>query len=375
MTAYVRFANALAWHALELARGFHRHGHEVLLFCQRGSPLAAWAENESFARNDALNLNSAWPQDIARGLGALRHALRDFRPDILNPHCPPGHSFLAMARTLEKENEIPLIRTVADPRPPKRNPLNTRLHLKHTDGFIFTSTEMRRRYTTVFPQINEISQVILPGFRADDFVGNAVRGEWRRKLGVSDDKCLMGIVARMSPEKGQEVFLNALTILNENERRKIVCVIAGEDSRERGCADLLAMAKRLGVEAYVTFPGKLSSVQSLMADLDVGLITSVRSEAVCRVALEYMAFGVPVIATDTNILPDIVKPGENGWVYPAQDSAALAACLREALLHPDERLRRGRNGYDVVRAQLSLERELQEIMSVFENACSRVRIL
>jgi glycosyltransferase involved in cell wall biosynthesis len=374
MTAYVRFANALAWHALEVARGFHRQGHEVLLFCQRGSPLAVWAARESFGSNDTFNLNQVWPQDMLRGLAAVRRALREFRPDILNPHCPPGHSFLAMARRLEKEAGMLLIRTVADPRPPKRNPLNTRLHLKHTDRFIFTSTEMRRRYASVFPQIYETSRVILPGFRADDFVGSTVRGKWRQKLSLSEDTCLVGIVARMSPEKGQEIFLNALALLSEAERRKIVCVMAGEDSRERGRADLLAMAKRLGVETHVNFPGKLSGVQSLVADLDIGLITSVRSEAVCRVALEYMAFGVPVIAADTNILPDIVKPGENGWVYPAQDAAALAVCLREALLHPDERRRRGRNGYDVVRAQLSLERELQETMSVFKNARSRVRI-
>ena len=55
------------------------------------------------------------------------------------------------------------------------------------------------------------------------------------------------------------------------------------------------------------FPDKLDDVRPLMSELDVGVITSTRSEAICRVALEYMSFGIPVMASDVNILPEVVR--------------------------------------------------------------------
>ncbi len=124
MTAYVRFPNALAWHALEVARGLQHAGHDVLLFCQHASPLAAWTRAAGIAASDDYNLNATHPRDMLGGLAALRRALREYRPDILNPHCPPGHSYLSLARQLDK-SRIPLIRTVADPRVPHKNPVNS----------------------------------------------------------------------------------------------------------------------------------------------------------------------------------------------------------------------------------------------------------
>ena len=322
-----------------------------------------------FAVNGDYNLNHLSPGQNLRALSAFRRALREFRPDILNPHCPPGHSYLALARAMEGMS-IPLIRTVADPRPPKTNPINRNLHHRLTQGIIFTTDSSRRRYGERLTLDAKRIQTILPGFRADDFSRGVSAAGYRRKFELDGSRLFAGIVARMSPEKGQEVFLHALSLLNDADRRRIFCFLTGEDSRERGQHELAVLAGKLGVESQLAFAPRLDDVRGLMAELDLAIITSTRSEAICRVALEYMSFGVPVIGSDVNILPEVIRDGENGWTFPNHDAHALAVCLQAALNNPDERRRRGQNGFNLVRALFGLERELDETLDFFHRTLS-----
>jgi glycosyltransferase involved in cell wall biosynthesis len=372
ITAYVRFRNALAWHAFELARAAQSAGHEVCLFCQRDSYLAQWVENCPFETNRKHNLNRIAPQEMWSGLCDLRQTIREFKPDILNPHCPPGHSFLALARHFEK-SRIPLIRTVADPRPPARNPLNKILQERATDGFIFTTQSSLRRSEATFDLSQSCQKVILPGFNADEFVSNTAALDLRSQFGLKREQLLVGIIARMSPEKGQEVLLKALHLLKPEERNQIFCIMAGEDSRERGRAQLESMARDFGVERNVGFLGWLNDVRPAMAAFDLGLITSTRSEAVCRVALEYMSYGLPIIASDVNILPEVVRDGSNGWVFPNRNANALAECLREAIASADEKRRRGETGFRMVHDEFSAEHQLAETLAFFEEVKSMGR--
>jgi len=159
--------------------------------------------------------------------------------------------------------------------------------------------------------------------------------------------------------------------LPEEDRARIHCVIAGHDSRERTRADLAAIANRLGVQQQVTFLGPLDDVRPLLAELDLGIITSTRSEAICRIALEYMSFGIPIVASDVNILPEVVRHGANGWIFPNHDARTLAGHLREILNSPLDRKRRGRVGYELVRNEFSLEHEIRQLTGVFRAAQER----
>lgn len=361
----MRFSNALVWHALETCRSLHAAGHEVRLYCQRGAPLADQSKREPYFVNRDLHLNRADPRDVVRGLSALRQALREFRPDVLNPHCPPGHSYLALARLLERQ-DIPLVRTVADPRPPNRNLINRRLHERHTDALIFTTQSSRQRYERILHLPADRTFTIYPGFRANDFAENVQSADYRKQLSVREDQVLAGIIARMSPEKGQEVLFEALRLLEPDYRRRLRVAIAGADSKERTRRDLEVLATRMGVAEPITFLGKLEQVAPLIAELDFGIITSTRSEAICRIALEYMSFGVPIIVSNVNILPEVVRAGENGWTFANHDAAALARHLRFVIDHADERRLRGKRGYAMVRSEFSAVHEYEEVLTVFE---------
>jgi glycosyltransferase involved in cell wall biosynthesis len=83
----------------------------------------------------------------------------------------------------------------------------------------------------------------------------------------------------------------------------------------------------------VTFLGFVRDHAAFFGALNVFLMPS-RSEAWGLAALEAMAHGVPVIASNVGGLPEIVESGNGGWLVPAGDPAALARAIMEAASSP-----------------------------------------
>jgi glycosyltransferase involved in cell wall biosynthesis len=81
--------------------------------------------------------------------------------------------------------------------------------------------------------------------------------------------------------------------------------------------------------------------------------------------LEAMAYGVPVVTTAVNGLPDVVIDGETGLVVPEHDPAALADALERVLGDPELALRLGEQGRQHVQESFSLERSVSLLRSLF----------
>lgn len=145
----------------------------------------------------------------------------------------------------------------------------------------------------------------------------------------------VGFLGRLVPEKGVDVLLDAARFLPGWEVR-----IAGDGPLRRA---LEASARDLLGPGRVRFDGALEDgqVSWWFGEIDVLAVPSLPrpnwTEQFGRVAIEAMAAGVPVVASDTGALPEVVA--DAGLLVPAGDPAALAAGLRS--LHEDPALRAG----------------------------------
>lgn len=93
------------------------------------------------------------------------------------------------------------------------------------------------------------------------------------------------------------------------------------DGPERPTAE--DAARRLGVEQDVHFLGKIDAVAPLLANADIFLLPSA-SESFGLSALEALACGVPVVASDVGGIPEVVRPGETGFLRPVGDVDGMA---------------------------------------------------
>ena len=152
-----------------------------------------------------------------------------------------------------------------------------------------------------------------------------------------------GIVGRLAPWKGQDLFLRAFAAaFPDGDTRAVVVGTAmfGEESYER---ELPALAARLGLDGRVEFRGFREDVWAELAALDVLVHASVTPEPFGQVVLEGMAAGLPVIAPDEGGPAETIADGETGRLFRSRDAGALAAAMRALREDPAERGRLGAN--------------------------------
>jgi len=132
----------------------------------------------------------------------------------------------------------------------------------------------------------------------------------------------VGFVGRLERIKGCELFIRAAARLAGDDPT-MRFTIAGTGSRESA---IRRLANALGVADRVEFLGYVESVPPVLAGLDVLVVPSL-SEASSLIAMEALALGVPVIASDVGGLPEVVTHGENGLLVPPGDVEAIASAV------------------------------------------------
>lgn len=128
-------------------------------------------------------------------------------------------------------------------------------------------------------------------------------------------------VGRLAPEKRIDVMLRALSMADTKYR--LVLIGSGSEHEEQQLRNLV---RELQLEDRVRFAGHRERPWDEVKDAAALLLAS-EYEGFGLVIVEALACGIPVISTPVGIAPEIIKPGKNGYLFPAGDAEALAKIL------------------------------------------------
>lgn len=346
----VRWFNACAEYALNLSSALAERGHRVVIGGFPGSPPVEEARRRGLQVLDVFDLRSG-RFDYPVALHRLRRYLRQSRFDVINAHRAEDH--LAAALALAGRRDTPLIRTRGDVRPPKRTPLSRFLYERWTSAHVLTADFMRTRFYGAFRIPPGDLVTIRPGLDVDRF-REGLPGRWaaRNTLRLPRTARLFGVVGRLAAAKGHLVALEAFAGV-ASRFPDAHLVIAGA-AEELTPAFLSERSQHLGIDRRVILLPRLPDVRPLLAALDVGVVASTHSEAISRVALEFQAAGVPVIGSDMNSIPEIVRHGQTGLIVPPGDAAALGQAMERLLTEPHLAERLGEAGPGQIRRHYGL---------------------
>ena len=180
----------------------------------------------------------------------------------------------------------------------------------------------------------------------------------------------IGILGRIAPEKGQLDFLQAARLLPSNYRF-VICgaPLFSSPSAQSYFERVHQQAAGLPVE----FLGWRDDVRAVLSTLDLVVVPSAPGEATTRVILEAYAAGVPVVASNSGGIPEIVFDGETGFLTPPSDPAKLAARIHDAISNPAALHRVAANALLAVRERFTLEQYQGRVMSILERVGSSAR--
>jgi glycosyltransferase involved in cell wall biosynthesis len=169
----------------------------------------------------------------------------------------------------------------------------------------------------------------------------------------------IGILGRISPEKGHREFLKAARDIPECD-----FVICGQASDRRYENEVRALAAGLPVE----FTGWCDDVAPVLASLDLLVVPSAPTEATTRVIPEAFSAGVPVVARRGGGISEVVRDGETGYLIDSLEPRVIAFSCRKALANGTAMAHMARREYE---QRFTLSRYRAEVLGVISDAIAQ----
>ena len=335
-------------------------------FAQLARSLVGWAVKRPDRALEAMRV--AWKTrppgvtESAKQLVYLAEAaylatrLRDLEIDHLHNHIPENSGTVAMLASIL--SEVPHSHTVHGPRfffSPEKWGIDEKLARA---AFIACITSFCRSQVMIFtepehwPKLKQVHCGLDPSFL------NVTPAP------IPADPRLIA-VGRLCPEKGFLLLLDAMKILADEGIDGTVDIIGGGPSK----AEIEARVAALGLEGRIRLLGwKTSDEVRAHIQQARGLINPSFAEGLPVVLMEAFALARPVISTYIAGVPELVRPGENGWLVPAASVEPLAAAMKAAFTSPTAQLEQmGRRGRDSVLARHDIATEVAKLEAHMAN--------
>jgi glycosyltransferase involved in cell wall biosynthesis len=197
--------------------------------------------------------------------------------------------------------------------------------LGRADRILVMSRTQQREFVRYGDRVRVVHNAIVPLAAAEPAAEAARVAALLREV----PRPIIGVIGRLSPEKGVDVFLRACSLLHERGVRFGAAIVG--DGPERAALD--ALAAHLQLNGIVRFTGSTVAMNAVYRGIDLLAIPS-RSEGLPNVLLEALAADVPIVATAVGAIPEIVEHDGAARLVPPASPPALADAMADALATP-----------------------------------------
>lgn len=194
-------------------------------------------------------------------------------------------------------------------------------------------------------------------------------GAIRKEFGIATSAPLIAITAVLRPWKGQEYFvLAAKEVLKAHPNARFMIVGDEVFNRDKGYKDYLkSVAASADIEKEVVFTGFRSDIPEILSEIDILVSATVLPEPFSLIVLEAMASGLPVVATRTGGVPEVMADGVTGILVEPKDPKAIAQAVKRLLDDNGLAQRMGREGRKRAHELFSIKRFVRDVEKVYDD--------
>ena len=202
-------------------------------------------------------------------------------------------------------------------------------------------------------------------------------GSLKQELGVGENEIIIATIGRLSPEKGQRLFIDAAQSIVKNYNNMRFLIIGTGPDRSM----LEKLVKDKGISKYIIFTGYRDDMQTAYNNIDL-VVQSSWTEGMPNVILEAMLMQVPVIATNVGGTGQIVSNGRNGTLIKPGDLKALISNMLHFIRQPKRFSQMAMTGRKDIQTHFNhadrvkaLQKIYTDVLSSFEKNQHRSKIL
>ena len=343
-----------------IAKYLARKGHEVHV-------ITSWDEglpNESF--EEGFYVHRIRVPRLRIG-GYTLHALRELllikelSPDIVHAQSIPRGTACVLARKLFGIPCVVWGRGSDVYLPWRFKEVLSKFVLRNADALIALTGHMKQKMIELLGK-ERCDIFVIPNGIDYEFFSSYLGKQGSVTSEPGNNKKVVLYVGRLDPVKGVRYLVQAMGILRDRGLRNAKLLIVGDGSEKKYLEELV---KKLGLEDYVVFAGKVSheKIPEYMALADVFVLPSL-SEGFPTVVLEAMAMGLPVIASRVGGLPWIIKDGDNGFLVEPRNPHEIAEKITFLLINDDLRTYISRRNIEKAR-EYSWENIVKKLEKVY----------
>ena len=309
------------------------------------------------------------PQYLLALANRLVQVTRAYRLDIIHAHYAIPHAAAAylarqiLASTAAEGRAVPRTITTlhgtdvtilgADPSYRE----TVAFCIDQSDAVTAVSASLRDDTRREMPVTSNI--VVIPNFLDCSFHRRAPDPQLRARFCRPDEK-LITHISNLRPVKQVEAVVRVFALVRERVAARLLIVGEGP---ELGRAEQLI--DQLGVTAHVELVGEAQDVVGLLSVSDLFLLPSLQ-ESFGLSALEAMACGVPVVASNVGGLPEVVTDGITGFLHPPDDVQGMAAGAIAILSDPAAHARMAAEGVRLAQERFSANRIVPQYEALYE---------
>ena len=294
----------------------------VAVACRPNTPLCKQCEDSNLK---AYKLNLANSIDFISVI-KLANYCKTNKIDIIHAHLSRDYWIACYVKIIYPK--VKIIFTYHVVTPLKQKPQYKFLY-KNADKVVAVSHGVKKCITT--PNILEEDKIIVIHNGVETAkIAQSPKKDFRQRFGLTNNDKVVGLIGRINPEKAQDIFIRSIPeVLKKFPDTKFV-IVGKINNNDLYTRQIQELAHELHIEKSVIFTGFQEDVPPIMKDLDIYIHTS-KNEAFGLVITEAMASSIPVIATNSGGVGEIIKDKENGLLVEPNNQYLLANAIIQLL--------------------------------------------
>lgn len=342
----------------QLAAGIHKKGeHVVVASC--GGVYVTLLKEQEIPHYQISDMECKNPKLMIQTVKSLVKIVKDERIDIIHTHHRMAAVYAAVLKIFFPK--IKLIYTAHNVFYNKKGLTDLALF---SSQIVAVGESVKKNLIEYFHIQPEKIEIIYNAIMPENMDINVCFHELNKLK--NQNYVLVGIIGRLSEQKGVDVFIRALKLVKER-KSNVKGIIIGDGEQKEVLQQLIA---ELGMEKDILMLGYQSHVNALLYQLDLVVIPS-RWEGFPLTPIEVFAAKKTLVASDIGGINEIVKHGQNGLLVPKDQVQAFSRAIIELLENQELREQMEENGRRFYEKHFSCEKFLTQYYLIYQKILNK----